>query len=96
MPSPAAVEHRVLGPDHRTITPAVERGTSLVIGNDALIVSPAGWDVTDRTALDAGSLELHRSGIIVNANVGPLTGELDDLLAYADGEGQAPWHGHDQ
>jgi len=64
---------------------AVQAGTSLVIGNDVSIVPPAGWEVTDRTALDAGSLELHNSGIIVNASVGPSTGELDDLLAYEDG-----------
>ena len=64
---------------------AVEPGTSLVIGGNVSIVPPAGWEVTDRTALDAGSLELHNSGIIVNANVGPFAGELDDLLAYADG-----------
>ena len=64
---------------------AVEAGTTVVIGGDVTIVPPAGWEVTDRTALDDGFLELHNSGIIVNANVGPFTGELDDLLAYADG-----------
>ena len=111
MRSAIPVEHRVLGLDRRTITPAVivaaivtfyavlipyvdglvdhdsavEAGTSLVIGGDVTIVPPAGWEVTDRTALDAGSLELHNSGIIVNANVGPFAGELDELLAYADG-----------
>ena len=113
MPLPVPVEHRVLGLDRRTITPAViiavivmfyaviipyvdglvdhdsavEAGTSLVIGEGVSIVPPAGWEVTDRTALDAGSLELHNSGILVNATVGPFTGELDDLLAYADGIG---------
>ena len=111
MPSAVPVEHRALGLDRRTITPAlviaaivifysvvipyadglvdhdsaVEAGTNLVVGSDVSIVPPAGWEVTDRTALDEGSLELHNSGIIVNATVGPFTGELDDLLGYADG-----------
>lgn len=111
MPSAVPVEHRVLGLDRRTITPAViiaaivlfyavlipyvdglvdhdsavEPGTSVVIGAGVSLVPPAGWEITDRTALDEGSLELHNSGIIVNANVGPFNGDLDDLLAYADG-----------
>lgn len=62
----------------------VEPGTALVVGNSVSVVPPAGWEVTDRTALDAGSLELHNSGIIVNASTGAFTGELDDLLAWAD------------
>ena len=62
---------------------AVEPGTTVEIGSGVTLVPPAAWEITDRTALDAGSLELHNSGVIVNVVVGPYTGELDGLLEFA-------------